>query len=730
MQRFLILWLSLAAVLAGPATTWAMTSTSRNLAVSVTPGQTDTNQTITSVQLSGSSVLFSASGPYYLGTLTTNLSPQTPTFNNLNGASYQLVASGGSCSGGDTTHFQISGDGVYTNALAAGTYKLCITASATGVTPFTATFTGITEGNKIDAVASYCAANGGGNGTSGSPWQDACIKAAENAAVNGDTVFLQAGNWSLPTNGTFVTTSKSINLVGAGSGNTFDAYGHPSNASSTDLCPSTSMTCVATTGSSTCATQSGGSPQGNACTGGAVSFTNCSNVVVTHINFDGSNATAGGDADATLNFRDCPGPLAVDDIRLLTYNQVAVNVPETQFFPTSINIPQSSCTAAGSTGLNVKNSIFALPTGNTNGPANVFEDVFVSGAFITNNVFWQFGYNPTDDDCIVFTGNVETLTSGTWAYKILGPTGCDFDPGNTPGYTCPTNGGSVGQQGSFHATFANNYLNATGQMLGIGGGVNDPSGAGGISDLHYTGNWVFATTGAIDSCTYRIQGGNNCTGTFGSGIPTGNAINATASSACASSNNGYPFDITNNSIVATTSAQLNMQGTGGSNCNNTTNFPTFVYGVNATKNYFSGPNSTGGVQYNSNANTVSPVVTGNYCAGGQTFTQTDSTTCATTGFTTQPTVSFTLGSLYYDTIRGAFAVPFTTTNFSAQYGAVQWLTSTSSTPPTPSGQSGTGATWSYVPPVSLSNVAHGNTVYIWVMDSANNISPPASAVIP
>ena len=37
---------------------------------------------------------------------------------------------------------------------------------------------------------------------------------------------------------------------------------------------------------------------------------------------------------------------------------------------------------------------------------------------------------------------------------------------------------------------------------------------------------------------------------------------------------------------------------------------------------------------------------------------------------------------------------------------------------------------SYIPPVSLSGVTHGSKVYLWVMDSANHISPAASALIP
>jgi hypothetical protein len=104
------------------------------------------------------------------------------------------------------------------------------------------------------------------------------------------------------------------------------------------------------------------------------------------------------------------------------------------------------------------------------------------------------------------------------------------------------------------------------------------------------------------------------------------------------------------------------------------------------------------------AQTHSPTVTGNYCSGSS-FTQSDSSTCATTGFATLPTVSFSLGTLSNGVVQ------ITNPSFTAQYGAVKWLASTSSTTPTPS-----DARWSYLPPVSLA-VTHGSTVYMWVMDS-------------
>jgi hypothetical protein len=679
------------------------------------------SQSISSIQLSGTATTTGLASGTAVGTLSVPMSPPTPTFS-YTGTNLHLSTSGsdsgGVCNptnGANNGSFQIgSGDTLETNGtLTTGSNAVCVAAGETGVSATGQAFT-ITVGNLINAAATYCASNGGGNGSSGSPWQDVCIQAAVNAASNGDTVFLAAGNWALNTGGTFVNITKSLNLIGAGSGNTFDAYGHPNNAGGTDLCPSTSITCVATTGSSTCATISGRSPAGNVCTGGAIAFSSCSNVSVSHIFFDGSTATAGGDANATLNFHDCSGPITVSDIRLLTFNMVAIDNAETQFYATFINTPQSACTAPG-TGLNVYSSVFAEPLVDGGYPStNVYESVFDSGETVKNNVFWQFAFNPTDDDCVTFTGNSTILTAASWDVEY-GVTGCIFDPGNIAGYTCPTNGDGLGQQGTFHATTSNNYFDATGLQFGTGAGVNDIPTNGGVSDLHWTGNWVFASTGALDSCVWRVY--RACSG-------SSMAVNATASSTCTSSNNGNPFDVTNNSIIATTSAQLNAQGTSTTACFDAANptgttMPVFVYNYTAQKNYLSSRRN----QYNSNTNTVSPTVTGNFCAGGSTFTQTDSTQCATTGFTTLPTVSFTLSPLSGTT------VPFATTNFTAQYGAVEWLASTSSTTPTSSGQSGTGAAWSYTPPVSLS-VTHGNTVYMWVMDSANNISSVATALVP
>jgi hypothetical protein len=743
MQRFLILWLFLAAILAGPATSWATTSTSGNLAINVTPAPTVTNQTIESVQLSGSSVQFAASGPYYVGTLTTNLSPQTPTFNNVSGASYQLVASGGSCSGGDTTHFQINGDGVYTNTLAAGTYTLCITASATGVTPYTATFTGITEGHKIDAAATYCANNGGGNGSSSSPWHTACLQAAVNAAVAGDTVYLAAGNWELSTGDSApVVISGTVNLLGAGSGNTFSAQGQITNGSGSDLCPTSSstITCVETVGTTDYSYQTEplGGGAGYILYGSPTSTdASCANITIAHIFVDGSLHTDGGFQWGTLNVEYCSGPITITDIRALAYNGSNASITsEGQFY-----INRSSNVA-------VQNSVFAEPVSGISGMyypnQQVFQQDWGVNFTISNNIFYMESYNPIYLDSLNYVGNTQILGSDAYGYSSVVPSfalaGCETYP--TGCY--PNNTGSIGDVGM---TVANNYFYANIYSNTIGGGFNDPTTNGGTSDMNFTGNWVFAQQPDIDACVWRYayEDVNTCTDGYSSGGMQINDYNLSDGT-----NSAYAINVVNNSIVGTTSAMINMTGTGYEGATSSTN-PAYgsgttdmtVVNFNGHNNYLSSPSNQlltdSNTVYSSNDNDPiapsGPHVSNNYCSSAPSTWDVGS--CATSGFTTPPTTSFTLGYLEEVILGGAqtYVAPINSPTFTAQYGAVEWLASSSPTTPTLSGQSGTGCDgsaclWGYVPPIYLAGVTHGNTVYLWAMDSLNHISAAASAVIP
>ncbi len=582
------------------------------------------------------------------------------------------------------------------------------TVNCAGSTAATASQTVTVSGTLRDAAAGVGTGGCTGSGTSASPWNYACIQNAVTAAAAGDTVFLRGGNWVLDSgDATFVSINKAgINLVGVGSGNTFDSYGHINNASGVTMCPTagTSITCVRQTGTSYLPGQS-------AAWKGFIRFgldgtpaPNCTNESVSNIFFDGSTTTAGGDYDGILAFDQCPGPITMTNIRVLTYQDPGFN-GSTQLF---VGSSQNAL---------VQNSMLGNPLFNGGyGGGQAFESTTNAGVMLLNNNWWQGVYNPTFDDGVFMRGNTLDLTLAGFD-PAMGPTGCGLDPSGNGGHICGANGGTTG---TFHATFANNYLHSGTRQFALGGGVNDPGTTGNISDLHFTGNWISGTDVALASCAWVLANDEgNC-------ATNGNSINAQADVNCNLSSSGQPYLNTSNSLIGTVSAQLNALGQGNSvqcypNSNPTTGVPTpaAVFNYTGQNNYFSSPSN----QYVSNTNTHNSTITSNFCAGGSTFTQTDSTTCATTGFTISPTVSFTLGKLHGTTID------FASTTFTAQYGAVKWLASTSSTTPTSSGQSG-GAAWSFTPPVYLSGVAHGNTVYLWVMDSANNISSPASAPAP
>ncbi len=773
------------------------------------------SQTIASIILDNTATTTGLSSGTLVGTLSVPLSAPTPTFpyagTNLH-LSTSGADSGGVCNGTNGAangSFQITSAGILeTNGSpTAGTKLICVAAAAAGVTASGQAFT-ITVGNLIDA-STFCAGHGGGSGTQASPWTDRCIQFAVDAAVTGDTVFLAAGNWALHTGSggdVPVTITKSINFIGAGSGNTFDAYGQAlysditATATGTvtiagtvmtvasspaptgtwvpgllvtgsgitagtviasngtgiggagtynvltsqtvssptvataggvhDLCPTAGgITCVATTGTN--------NTMG---LGGYITFvgtsefsgTDCTNVYVGHLYIDGSLKTASGGQWATLNSRTCPGPIVFDDIRLLTFGNTGIS-SESQFSPNETD------------NITVKHSVFAAPIDANPSSAGAFYSGVEAlnwgqgnhGLF-KNNLLFQAPFNPIYTDNVTFTGNVLVADFDGIAKYYQNPgfaiAGCSLT------LTCGPNGGTTGSY-SFFAT--NNYLYSSGQKLGTGGGVNDPgSGAAfAVSDLNWSGNWIIADSGSIAGCEWHIFGGNpmNCqsghvfagtngmqvNGTGGPGTTSG----GWAGGPCSTDPSGTCFNITNNSILSTTTAVLDATGNGVlPNSGPTPNHVNTTVNFNATQNYMVSSSN----QYLHDSNSINPSVTGNFCVTS-TFTQSDSSTCATTGFITLPTASFTLGPAY---LSGADDyAPFATTAFTAQYGAVKWLASTSSTTPSSGGQTGTGCngaacSWSFVPPVYLKGATHGQTVYLWTMDSVNNISSPASALIP
>jgi hypothetical protein len=691
-------------------------------------------QSIQAISLSHNSTTTGLSSGSAVGTFAVTLNPISPTFS-YTGTNLHLSTtgtdSGGVCNstnGAANGSFQIiNGDTLATNeTLTSGNKSICVAASQAGVAAKGQTFT-ISVSNRIDA-STFCAANGGGNGSIGSPWQAACIQAAVNAAGSGDTIFLAAGHWALNTaNSPVIVGSKTIHFVGAGSGNTFDSFGHISNANGNQ--PTGTFTRIFSTGPS--ATSAGGPCTTPGVIGGWIEFDNPgTNNSLEHIFVDGSLATAGGSSCGIIALQRVTKTY-VNDIRHLTCSNSTICGP----FYTE---PQwSPVLTSGDT---VINSLWAEPansiSGGQYGTGQVYQSVTgevpATQTLIQNNIFYQFVPNIINYTNVLMANNMIVIFndgSGAGANLQYGPTGCNIYIDQSIYGPC---GDSGLLTGTYHVSHVNNYWYQPNGLMAIGGGVNDPSTSGAISDLNYTGNWIIGSTAGIDSCEWhRRNDEGNCIAPGAVGMQINGTGGGAQGSTCTIAPTDTCFNVFNNSIIGSTLAYMWAGGNGlisGSSIihpqDSTTN------NFNAHRNYLKGPGPST-VSLTTDSKTINPSITGNFCSGG-TFTQTDSTSCATSGFTTTPTVSFTLGLL------SGSSVPFTTTGFTAQYGAVQWYASTSSTCPA----SGS-ASWSsnsasqpvlvnntYIPPASLSGVTHGSTVYLCVMDSGGNVSAPASAVVP
>jgi hypothetical protein len=681
-------------------------------------------QSIQTISLSHNSTTTGLSSGSAVGTFGVTLNPISPTFS-YTGTNLHLSTtgtdSGGVCNssnGAANGSFQIiNGDTLATNGtLTSGNKSICVGASQTGAVAKGQTFT-ISVSNLRNA-STFCAANGGGNGSSGSPWKAACIQAAVNAASSGDTIFLPAGHWQLSTADSPVNVgSKTIHLVGAGSGNTFDSFGHISNPNGNQ--PTGTFTRIFSSGPS--ATENGGQCTTPGATGGFIFYDSGIGNTFEHLFIDGSAATAGGSQCGIIALHVTSNNYA-NDVRHLTAGCCGPFITEPQYAPV---------VTSGDT---IINSLWAEPSqfiSNGSYPAGqvyqaVNGNVPASPHLIKNNIFYQFVPNIIDYDNVTMTGNQILIFNdgqGTGANLQYGPTGCN--PYGAPNTTCPANGLN---SGNVHLSHTNNYWYQPGGLMAIGGGINDPSTSGALSDLNYTGNWVIGSIAGIDSCEWhRRDDEGNCIAPSavgmqinGMGGPSGNCTIA-PSDTC--------FNVFNNSIIGSSLAYMWAGGngtieTGFQNHVATTN------NFNAHNNYLKGPGPSG-ITLTTDAGTINPSIAGNFCVGGK-FTQTDSSSCATSGFTTPPTASFTLGLL------SGSVVPFATTNFTAQYGAVQWYASTSPTCPASNSTSWSSNSVSqpvlsnntYVPPASLSGVTHGDTVYLCVMDSAGHVSAPASAVVP
>jgi hypothetical protein len=700
MTRQLIAALCALSLFLAPTIAWEA-SVSQNLTIAVTSGGG-----IQTISLSNNGTTTGLSSGTAVGTFSVTLNPISPTFS-YTGTNLHLSTtgtdSGGVCNstnGAGNGSFQIiNGDTLATNgALTAGSKAICIAASEAGVPARGQAFP-ITVGNLIDAATlSNCS---GHDGSSGNPWPDSCVQQAVGLAVDGDTVLLRAGNWAMSTDsGVTVQIAKSINLIGQGSGNTFDPYGHPNNIKGI---PTGSYTRVYTTGTQyngpanvTTAHYSGyvefgqdAQGRGTACASNHVSK-------IAHIFFDGSQSTDGGDYFGTINTRACPG-LTFDDILGQDWRCAAAPCP----ISTDLATPETQIFSfLGSNNVTVQNSVLAIPPYFINGQYGGAQTMqFQDQNFQTyqNNVFWEYYANPFYISNITFAGNqIYIYNDGLGSSRGLasfGYAGCQPAPN-----TC-----ADGSTANVNLFTRNNYFHSPGEPFGMGGGVNDSPANGTVTNLQFTGNWLVADRASLATCEWHVYGGYCDSGQ--------------AASVGMQANN---LSFTNNSLKATTRAILDLTGAGTAanslgvmTCNTCT----------AQFNWASTPSGSNSAL--TDANSINPTLNSNY--GWD----------VNSNFNTPPTVSFTLGPLGLNGVAGVVAIVNPT--FTAQYGAVQWIASTSPTAPTR-----TDARWSsnnsgfpapqaavtYVPPVSLSGVNHGDTVYMWVMDSVGHVSAAASQVVP
>jgi hypothetical protein len=735
-----------------------------------------------------------------IATFSVPMSPATPVFN-YTSPNISLATTGATCNGTNGAgngSFQIVNDKLQTNGTPArGAYKICVSASESGVATAQAAFT-VNVGTLITANSGTGCV---GTGTSASPLTYQCLQNAFNSASTAgginDTVSLPAGNYVLNTitDAAGTTLNKAVNVVGAGSGNTFDVYGHINNGSGTTPCPTSlsTVTCIYPTGTSFA--YGSNPPNGTTPSRGTIKVgldlggSSCNNNTFAHIAFDASHVAPGGDDEGLLNFERCPGPITLSDIRFYTFDgkrpsfqgSASGTVLTVNASPSPVGIISvgtelyvngtdsgahivsygtgtgkagtynlSAAVTSGTANMQtdgnyetelymqvtsnvlIQNSLLGIPLvdGSYSG-AEAFESVADSTETLRNVLIWQGFIAPTNNQNEVFTGSItQTDLNNNLAAGVnyTGNTGCHLNPGNVNGAGCEYGG----TNGTSHTTFTNNYFR-TGTLMpnSIGGAVNDPSTNGNLSDVNITGNWVVGTNASIAACAWITSPAENFCNSLTA--PSFNAVGD--STTCALSRDGSNgFNITNNSIIGSSVALIDGQGVGTMRCyangDTLTSFhtePIEIFGLNAQNNYFSSPSN----QYTTNANTISPTQTNNYCtpAAGTV------TGCATSGFTTPPTGAFTVGALYYDPTQSGNVAKFTSTGFTAQYGAVKWLASTSSTTPTSSGQTGTGCngsacSWAFVPPASLAGVTHGSTVYMWVMDSAGNIGAATPQAIP
>src|SRR5262249_26794359 len=260
------------------------------------------------------------------------------------------------------------------------------------------------------------------------------------AASDGDTVFLASGNWALTSTHQAVVVTKALHVVGAGSGNTFDIYGHPNNTNGNAINATTSngITRIFTTGAFTgcsfdaqhpqCTSARPGGPGGSLQFGIASGSTNCVNVSLEHMAVDGSVGYSGGDRFAPASFLSCQGPGLVNDIRSLSFGSpTLIGAGETQFNVSDV-----------SQNITIQNSVFSEPAiidGNGNYPGTqAFQITDAINITLNNDYFYQIAFSPIAMNNTLYTGTQTFVgqdgvgNGAAWYNQVMGLAGCPIGP--------------------------------------------------------------------------------------------------------------------------------------------------------------------------------------------------------------------------------------------------------------------------------------------------------------
>jgi len=378
------------------------------------------------------------------------------------GFAYAGVQNRGECYGGNTLAYAKVADTECNTPCSANCSEMCGGVSrnsiyATGNSPTGTTPTPNPSDFPPPTGPVTTVSTGGHAGTTTDPYPGANIQAALQTVQAGGVVFIPAGNWSLAgvTGGQINVTTSNITVQGAGSGNTFDQYGHPTYSAS----PTGNYTRLFTNNDSNRFVVGNGASQ----------------VTVRDIFFDGGTQGAGGGSYNAF---------------LLVINAGSgnsfYNVRATQ----SAQAGEACVSTFHTPGTAWYSSLFIAPPyhgallqTNSSGPT-----------ILKNCTFYNNNWNPIYESDDVMDGCTETLGPGSHSVASVGITG----------------GGTPAENGQI----LNSYFDGTGDDpwgpsvsgFSIGAGLNDPGNPGTVTNLVIRGTWLIGETVAIASDIWAIYG--------------------------------------------------------------------------------------------------------------------------------------------------------------------------------------------------------------------------------